>query len=106
MYSSAKDPVQKAAPQQEAARAMTETTPIYRNIRVSNLTATCEKSAGTILGLPESAISDVVFENVNISGASGMKIENAKGIQFKNSHVTAQAGQPLILQNAEVTGLE
>jgi polygalacturonase len=106
MYSSAKDPIQKATPQGEAAQPMTDSTPIYRNIRVSNLTATCQESAGVITGLPESVISDVVFEDVNISAASGMKIENASGIQFKNSRVTAQEGPPLILQNAQVKGLE
>ncbi len=86
---SAKDPVQKAAPEEDTAQAMAFGTPVYRDIHVSNLTATCQRGAGIIIGLPESAISDVVFDNVNISAASGMKIENANGIQFNNSHVTA-----------------
>lgn len=102
MANSAKDPVQKASPESDAAQAVTERTPVYRDIYVKNLTATCPRGAGIIMGLPESAISNVVFENVNISAASGMKIENAKGIRFKNSLVTVEEGQPFIVKNAEV----
>ncbi|HEY1787643.1 MAG TPA: glycoside hydrolase family 28 protein [Verrucomicrobiae bacterium] len=102
MGTSAKDPMQKAAPDSDTAQAMTKGTPIYRNIYIKDLTATCQRGAGIIMGLPESAISNVIFENVNISAASGMTIENAKGIQFKNSHVTPGEGEPFITKNAEV----
>ncbi len=104
-FNSAKDPVQKALPESDSAQAAGVGTPVFRNICVRNLTATCERGAGVIIGLPESAVSDVNFENVNISAATGMKIENATGIQFKNSSVTAATGEPLILKNAQVTGM-
>jgi hypothetical protein len=81
---------------------MANGTPIYRNIYVKNVTATCPRGAGIIMGLPESVISNVVFENVNISAATGMKIENARSIQFKNSHVKVKEGEPFILKNAQV----
>lgn len=102
MANSAKDPAQKNAPDSDTAQAVTEATPIYRDIYVKNLTATCERGAGVIMGLPESAISNVVFEDVNISAATGMKIENAKGIRFKNSKILPDEGEPFILKNAEV----
>ncbi|HTV40632.1 MAG TPA: glycoside hydrolase family 28 protein [Candidatus Sulfotelmatobacter sp.] len=102
MANSAKDPVQKAVPESDSAQAVTEGTPIFRNIYVRNLTATCQRDAGMIVGLPESAISNVVFENVNITAVRGMKVENAKGIQFKDSHVTPDEGEPFITKNAEV----
>ena len=70
MYSSAGDPSQPSAPKDGGAQPVNDTTPIYRNIRISNLKATCTKSAGTILGLPESHISDVVLENVEITAAT------------------------------------
>jgi polygalacturonase len=106
MYSSAKDAVQKSTPQQDVTQPMTDSTPIFKNISIRNLTATCQESAGMIVGLPESEISNVVFDHTKISAASGMKIENASGIQFKNSQVVAQEGQPIILQNAQASGLE
>lgn len=82
-----------------------ENIPIYRNIRISNLTATCPKGAGLILGLPESCISNVVLENVKISAAKPFAISNARGIQLKNVTVTVSASQPFKLENAEVSGL-
>jgi polygalacturonase len=107
MYSSAGDPSQPSAPKDGGAQAVTETTPVYRNIRISNLKATCTKSAGLILGLPESHISDVVLENVEITAATtGLTIKNAKGIQFKNVKITNKEGLPVVLDNAQVTGLE
>jgi polygalacturonase len=107
MYSSAGDPTQPSAPKDVAAQPVTETTPIYRNIRISNLKATCTKSAGLILGLPESQISNVVLENVEIDAATkGLNIKNAKGVQFKNVKITNKEGLPVVTENAQVAGLE
>jgi polygalacturonase len=80
--------------------------PAFRNLRVANLKATSLKSAGLIVGLPESCISNVVFENVEISAPKGMTIRNARGIQFKSSTITANNGPAIISENADVTGLE
>jgi len=106
MNNSAKDPVQRSAPKEDAAQPVAEGIPIYRNIRISNLTATCERTAGIIIGLPESLISDVVLENVHISASSGLTIRNAKGIKLKNVQIETKKGPPFILENAEVEGLE
>ncbi|HEV2318876.1 MAG TPA: glycoside hydrolase family 28 protein [Verrucomicrobiae bacterium] len=102
MANSARDPIQRALPESEPARAVAAGTPVYRDIYIKNLTATCERGAGIIMGLPESVISNVIFENVHISAASGMKIVNAKAIEFKNSQVTADEGEPFITKNADV----
>ncbi len=105
-YNSAHDPVQKPVPQDDTVQPMAAGTPIFRDIHVRNVTATCQQEAGTIVGLPESYISDITFENVKISAVKGMKITNAKNIQFVDSSVTVAKGKPAILQNAEVKGLE
>jgi polygalacturonase len=105
MNNSAGDTTRSSAAQTNSAPPIGEKIPVYRNIRVSNLTATCQKSAGVIVGLPESCISNVVFENVNISAPKGFVIRNAKGIQFKNSSVTVGSGAVFSAENAEVEGL-
>ncbi len=105
MNNSAKDAVQSSPPKETGAPSAGEKTPVYRNLRVSNLKATCQKSAGVILGLPESCISNVVFENVQISAHSGLAIRNAKGVQFKNSSVLAADGAAFSAENAQVEGL-
>jgi polygalacturonase len=107
MTNSAGDPVQRFAPEHDSAQPVNETTPVFRNICVSNLTATCQKSAGIIIGLPESPISNVVLENINIRAATaGLLIRNAGGIRFKNVTVVNQRGPPFILENAQVEGLK
>jgi polygalacturonase len=107
MGTSKGDPVQAAAPAKDDASAGGDKIPVYRNIHVNNLKATCQDSAGLIMGLPESQISDVVLENVQISAATtGLKIKNAKGIRLKNVQVTVTKGPPFIVENAQVEGLE
>jgi polygalacturonase len=106
MDNSAKDPMQRSAPKKDTSQPLAEGTPIYRNIHISNLTATCESSAGIIIGLPESQISDVVLENVRISAPIGLTIRNAKVIKLKNVKIETQQGQPFILENAVVEELD
>ncbi len=101
---SARDMVQPSAAKEEAAKPVDETTPIYKNIRIKNLKAICDRGAGLIVGLPESQIEDVVLENVEISSATGFTIRNAKGVQLKNVKITPKEGPPLIVQDAKVTG--
>ena len=88
-----------------AATLVTEKIPAYRNIRISNLTATCPKAAGVILGLPESCITNIVLENVSIIAAKSFSIANARGVQLKNVVVTVLNGKPFKLENAQVAGL-
>ncbi len=103
---SAGDATHANAAPTDAAPAKGQKIPVFRNILVSNLTATCQKTAGLIYGLPDSCISNVVLENVFITAPKGFEIHNAKGIQLKNVTVTAAKGQPFILDNAQVDGLK
>jgi polygalacturonase len=106
VFNSAGDAKQQSDTAVDATSPADAKTPVFRNIYISNLTATCQKSAGIIVGLPDSAISNVFFKNVRISSATGLTIKNAKGIQCQDLQVTVQQGPPFILDNAQVTGLE
>lgn len=92
-------------PASDTAQELTKMTPVFRNIQISNMKATCRRDAGVIVGLPESAIENLTLENVEISARTGLTIRNAKGIRFKNVNVRVETGQPFILENAEVEGL-
>jgi len=93
-------------PAEDPAQPMSATTPVYRNIRIENLTASDARTAGEIVGLPECVISNVVLENVHLTAPKGVTVRNARGIEFINSSVTARTGVGLILEtNATVTGL-
>ncbi len=94
-------------PTTDTAQPVTDKTPKYKNITIRNLTATSSRAAGVIVGLPESLVENVVLENVTITAEqTGLEIRNAKGVQLKNVKVTAKQGGPIIVTDAEVSGLE
>ncbi len=93
-------------PVHDESQPMATDSPVYRDIRIENVTASSEKIAGEIIGLPESAISNVVFESVQISAPKGMTFRNARGIEFRDSAIKVEEGLPLNLEtNATVIGL-
>ena len=93
-------------PVTDPAQPITAETPKYQNIRIANVKATSAKSAGVIVGLPESPVRNVVLENVRISAATeGLTIRNATGIRLKNVRVTAKEGPPFLVRDAQVDGL-
>jgi polygalacturonase/lysophospholipase L1-like esterase len=91
-------------PKEDTAQPVTAETPIYRNIRIANLTATSPQSAGYIVGLPECVVSNVALENVQISAPIGLTVRNAKEIRVKNVKIDAAKGEPFVLENASVEG--
>jgi polygalacturonase len=93
-------------PATEAPEQITTTTPINKNITIRNVTATNCPTAGTIRGLPEAPIINVLLSNVTMSAKIGMKIYHAKGIRFENSRITVEKGEVLTTINAEVSGLK
>jgi hypothetical protein len=106
MNDSAGDAGRSAGAGSNSTPAIASNTPVYRNIRISNLKATCPQVAGIITGLPESMISNVVLENVQISAAKSFEIHNASGIQLKHVAVAVKEGPPFATENAQVEGLE
>jgi polygalacturonase len=84
---------------------VTSRTPIWRHIRISNVTSVDGDLAGQIVGLPEMPVEDVVLENVRISANQPMQIMHARGIRFINCNISASSGKP-ILFDAQVEGLE
>jgi len=94
-------------PATDPARPVTGTTPRYRNLKIVNLTAESPQSAGLVIGLPESRITNLLFDNVKITAPEGMTVRNARAVQFRNSGIKTLSGAALILEtNAEVTGLK
>jgi polygalacturonase len=92
-------------PRDDAAQPVTATTPMFRNITISNLVATSTKHAGLIVGLPESLVTNVVLENVHITSQTGLTIGNAEGVKLKNVTVDVKKGEPIMIHQAQVEGL-
>src|SRR5262249_39567493 len=92
-------------PAKDEPRPVTATTPIWRNIRISNVVATDCDEAGRIFGLPEMPVQNVVFKNVKISALTGFQIANAKQIEFQASTIDAKSGKDLMAANGDVSGI-
>jgi polygalacturonase len=93
-------------PATDSPQPVTETTPVYKNIVVRNLTATSTKDAGFIVGLPESPIENVLLENVTIeSDRAGLEIRHVRGIELRNVTIKPAKGEPLIVGDAEIDGI-
>jgi lysophospholipase L1-like esterase len=94
-------------PTADAAQPVTDKTPLYRNLKIVNVTADSPQSAGFVIGLPESCVTNLVFENVKITAPKGLKVRNARAVEFTDSEIKVEHGGPLILEtNAEVSGLQ
>ncbi len=61
----------------DSPQPITATTPVYRHIRIENLTATCPREGAIITGLPESPITDMTISGVHISSPRGFTIRDA-----------------------------
>jgi polygalacturonase len=91
-------------PDQDRAQAIERRTPIWRHIRIRDVTSTNGLIAGQIVGLPEMPIEDVVLTNVRISAEQAIEIAHARGIKFVNCVLSGAADKPTIV-DATVDGL-
>lgn len=84
---------------------VTDLTPIYSNIKFLDITATTPsgKRAGLIWGLPEAAVSNILFQNVNITADNPFGVFFAKNVRFDNCKImTTEGKNKLSTTNAEV----
>jgi polygalacturonase len=84
----------------------TVTIPIWRNITISNLTATVANggTAGIIWGRIEAPVTNVLLSHVNITAPGTFDLYNVRGFQFTDSQITLPAGNATFtLFNADAT---
>lgn len=88
-----------------ATAPLSETTPIYKNITFKDITATAQngKRAGVIWGLPEALVSDILFQNVNITAENSFGVFFAQNVRFQNCKIVTHEGKnKLETTNAQV----
>jgi polygalacturonase len=93
-------------PANDPPQELNETTPIWRHIRINNVTATNCASAGMILGLAEAPVEDVVLTNVHITADAGLQIVHAQGIRFVDSSITTQRPPAISGSDSEISGID
>jgi len=88
----------KMMPEGEAqAVAVGRLTPFFHNIRIENLTASGSRTAGVIMGLPESPVKGLVLRNVTLSATEGLTVAFARAT-FDHVQVKADQGEAMIIQ--------
>jgi polygalacturonase len=95
--------ISRITPKQAAAfkaAPVTRTTPIWRDITFSNITATATVAGGAIWGLPQMPVSNVRFVNVNITAPGSFNIYNASDIQFDHCRIDLGGDKKFTLYNA------
>ncbi|MFL1012153.1 glycoside hydrolase family 28 protein [Flavisericum labens] len=80
---------------------VTEETPIFRNIHISNVTATNVNTAGRILGIPEMPIHNITFSDVDIDAKEGFSIHTAKNIEFHDVKINTTLGSAFEVEDTE-----
>ena len=52
-------------------------------------------------------IENVLLENVSIAAEQGgLEVRHVKGVTFKNVKITTKKGEPFLVKDAEISGLE
>lgn len=81
------------------AKALTATTPSFKNIVFKNITGICTYSRNKaifIYGRPERHVRDITFDNVKLKAPTGAVINFADSVVFKNgSSITPETGSPV-----------
>ncbi len=86
-----------------APQPVTRLTPHFHDIVFQNVTATGGVMAGAIVGLPEAPVTDIVLQNVDLSGEKGLTIGYAT-VTGQDVKVQAAQGDSILkLPGASVT---
>jgi len=86
--------------------AVLSTTPVYRNLTFSNITATTASGyiAGILWPRSELPATNFVFNRVKITSTKSFEVYNSSGIQFLSSTVTpASSASSYLLYHADLT---
>ena len=81
--------------------AVSEETPVFRNIYVKNLVSRNARRAMFFNGLPEMNITNINVENATITAKYGAKLAESTGVNFKNVRIIPEEGPALILSNVK-----
>lgn len=81
--------------------AVDETTPVFKNIHMSDIVARNANKAIALNGLPELNISNITIENTIITASLGAEISETEKINLNNVKIYPKNGPALILNNVK-----
>lgn len=85
---------------------VSERTPVFRNIHLSNITGSDVKQIGYIKGIEEMPINELSFSNINMEAEKGFNVETATNIRFFNVDFAVSEGPSLTFRESSGITLE
>lgn len=80
---------------------VSERTPCFRNIHISNVIGNDVKKIGFLTGIEEMPVSDVSFSNIVMSAQEGFTATTGKNIAFRNVDLSVSKGPALSFDSCE-----
>ncbi|MFC4672944.1 glycoside hydrolase family 28 protein [Dysgonomonas termitidis] len=76
------------------AEPVSERTPVFRNIHISDVTGSNIKKIGYITGIDEMPADEISFSNINMTAIEGFTVKTASNIHFHNVDFSSEKGSP------------
>lgn len=86
---------------QSQQEPVSERTPVFRNIHISNITGSDVNKVGYITGIEEMPIDEISFSNINIIAKEGFKANVASNLRFDNVDFSAERGPAFSFTDCE-----
>ncbi|MGC9972488.1 MAG: hypothetical protein ABSE56_18040, partial [Bryobacteraceae bacterium] len=86
------------------AEPVSERTPVFRNIAISNVTVSGAPAVASIEGLPEMPVWGLRITDLIGSGKRGLRAFNTQGLELRNVRLEAADGPAFLIRDS--TGLD
>ena len=100
MYYAAQDPIalvgEKREPPKVQELPVTEETPQFRNIYISNIVADGAEKAIFVRGLPEMNVKNIVMENMALQAKQGLDMTEGSDITLRNVQLYSSQTDPVL----------
>ncbi len=83
------------------AEPVTEKTPVFRNIHMSNITGSNVNKAGAILGISEMPVQNISFSNITMDAKEGFTVSTATDVEFHDVKVNASIGSSFKISDSK-----
>ena len=80
---------------------VSERTPVFRNIHISDVTGSNIRKIGYITGIEEMPVDEISFSNINMVAKEGFTGETASNIRFYNVDFSVSKGAAFSFKNSE-----
>jgi hypothetical protein len=89
-----------------AEQPVSNRTPVFRDIAISNMTITGSKVPIEVEGLPEMPIAGLRISDVIASGKAGMEGFNTTGLELHNVRINAESGPAFLVRDSKELELD